>query len=80
MTENKIVKRRGIKLKTPEDARRLIRRIVDKAFSEGSELEHSGRISQLLLTWLKAWELDKISDIEKRLTKLESTQEGKKCR
>ena len=71
MSENKTPKRRGITLKTPEDARRLIRRILDRAFEEGSELENAGRISQLLANWLKAWELDKISDIEKRLTDLE---------
>jgi hypothetical protein len=71
MSENKTPKRRGITLKTPEDARRLIRRILDRAFEDGSELEHAGRISQLLGNWLKAWELDKISDIEKRLGALE---------
>jgi hypothetical protein len=38
---------------------------------EGTELEHAGRISQLLSNWLKAWELDKIGDIEKRLEELE---------
>ena len=78
MAENKIVKRRGITLKTPEDARRLIRRIVDKAFETNQELEYSGRISQLLSCWLKAWELDKIVDIEKRLEALESQQENKR--
>ena len=78
MVENKIVKRRGIKLKTPEDARRLIRRIVDKAFETKQELENSGRISQLLSCWLKAWELDKIADIEKRLEALESQQGNKR--
>ena len=71
MVENKNVKRRGITLNTPQDARRLIRRIVDRAFEEGSELENAGRISQLMTNWLRAWELDEISDIEKRLTELE---------
>jgi hypothetical protein len=78
MVENKIVKRRGITLKTPEDARRLIRRIVDKAFETNQELEYSGRISQLLSCWLKAWELDKIVDIENRLEALESKTENKR--
>ena len=71
MSENKNPKRRGITLNEPKDARRLIRRVIDRAFEEGSELEHAGRISQLLANWLKAWELDKISDIEKRLEALE---------
>ena len=71
MTENKNVKRRGITLNSPADARRIIRRIVDKAFATGTELEHDGRLSQLMTCWLKAWELDKISDIEARLSALE---------
>ena len=71
MAENKNVKRRGITLNSPQDARRIVRRIIDKAFEEKSELENAGRISQLLSNWLKAWELDKISDIEKRLDALE---------
>ena len=71
MSDNKHVRRRGITLNTPEDARRIVRRIIDKAFEEKTELEHAGRISQLLSNWLKAWELDKISDIEARLDALE---------
>lgn len=78
MIENKNVKRRGITLKSPQDARRLIRRIVDRAFEEGSELEYSGRIAQLLGTWSKLWELEKVSDIEARLTALEQAREGRK--
>lgn len=77
MGENKNAKRRGITLNKPEDARRLIRRVLNKAFSEGSELEHAGRISQLLLCWLKAWELEKISDIEARVTALERAGKGR---
>ena len=71
MTENKNVKRRGITLNSPSDACRIIRRVVDKAFATGTELEHAGRLSQLMTCWLKAWELDKISDIEARLSALE---------
>jgi hypothetical protein len=71
MSENKNVRRRGITLNSPQDARRIVRRIIDRAFEEKSELEHAGRISQLLANWLKAWELEKVSDIEKRLEALE---------
>ena len=74
MSENKRARRRGITLNSPQDARRLIRRIMDRAFEEGSELENAGRISQLLGNWLRAWELDKISDIEKRLEILETAK------
>ena len=78
MSENKNVKRRGITLKSPQDARRIVRRVIDRAFEEGTELENAGRISQLLANWLKAWELDKVSDIEKRLEVLEKQKEIKK--
>ena len=74
MSENKKVRRRGITLNSPQDARRIVRRIIDRAFEEGSELEHAGRISQLLANWLKAWELQKVSDIEKRLEALEQSK------
>ena len=72
MSDNKNVRRRGITLNTPEDARRIVRRVIDRAFEESSELEHAGKISQLLGNWLKAWELEKVSDIEARLTALEN--------
>lgn len=74
MSENKNVRRRGITLNSPQDARRIVRRIIDRAFEEGSELENAGRISQLLANWLKAWELQKVSDIEKRLEALEQSK------
>jgi hypothetical protein len=79
MTENNTPRqRRGVTLRTPEDVRRVIQRITSTAFQEGSELEHAGKISQLLGCWLKAFELDKLSEIEKRLKQLEETQEQRK--
>ena len=71
MIEQTSVRRRGISLKTPEDVRRIIRRVVNAAFAENQELEYSGRISQLLSVWLKAFEISKLEEIEKRLTALE---------
>jgi hypothetical protein len=78
MEENKNVKRRGITLNTPQDARRIIRRVVDRAFEEKSELEYSGRLSQLLSVWGKMWELEKMSDFEARLSSLEAAREAGK--
>ena len=72
MSENNNTKqRRGVTLRTPEDVCRVVQRIASKAFREGTELENAGKISQLLGCWLKAFEMDKISDIEKRLDALE---------
>jgi hypothetical protein len=75
MLENKNPKRRGITLNEPKDARRLIRRVVDRAFAEGQELEYSGRIAQLLGIWAKLWEIDKLSDIEARIVALEQAKD-----
>ena len=75
MSENKNPKRRGITLNEPKDARRLIRRVVDRAFAEGQELEYSGRIAQLLGIWAKLWEIDKLSDIEAKIVALEQAQD-----
>lgn len=72
MSENNNPKQtRGVTLREPKDVRRVVQRIVSKAFQEGSELEHAGKISQLMGCWLKSWELEKIDDIEKRLSVLE---------
>ncbi len=79
MSENNYPKStRGVTLREPKDIRRVIQRITSKAFQEGSELEYAGRIAQLMGCWLKAWELDKLSDIEKRLTTLEQASEVRK--
>ena len=80
MSENHIPKQgRGVTLHTPKDVRRVVQRITSKAFQQGSELEHAGRISQLMGCWMKAWELDKLSDIERRLLALEQqAQETRK--
>lgn len=66
--------RRGVAIKDPESVRRVAQRIISRAFKDDAELEYSGRVAQLLTVWLKAWEIDKLSDIEKRLTALEEAQ------
>lgn len=71
MTKNKNVKRRGITLNTPADARRIIRRIVDRAFATGQELENAGKLSQLMTCWCRAWELEATADLERRIEALE---------
>ena len=63
-----------IALKKPEDARRLIRRVLAEIFAQNAEVESAGKIANLLTVWLKAWEIDKLSDIEKRLEILEQAR------
>jgi hypothetical protein len=76
MSENIIPKQtRGVTLRDPKDVRRVCQRIVSKAFQQGEELQFSGRIAQLMGCWMKAWELDKLGEIEARLTALEQAKE-----
>lgn len=76
MSENNIPKQtRGVTLREPKDVRRVCQRIVSKAFQQGDELQFSGRIAQLMGCWMKAWELDKLADIERRLEILEQAKE-----
>ena len=77
MTENNMPKQtRGVTLREPKDVRRVCQRITSKAFQEGLELEYSGRIAQLMGVWLKAFELEKLADIERRLSALEEERRG----
>jgi hypothetical protein len=73
MQENKNQRRRGVSLKTPADVMRIAQRIVSDVFRDESQIELSGKVNNLLVTWLKAWELDKLANIEKRLTAVEDT-------
>ena len=78
MPENKKRKSRGVSLKTPEDVRRISCRIISDVFRDEAQIEHAGKVNNLLVTWLKAWELSKISDIEKRLEELEKDKEARR--
>jgi len=74
MPENNIPKQTlGVTLSEPRDIRRLVQRITSKAFQENKELELAGRIAQLMSCWMKAFELEKLADIEGRLEVLVST-------
>lgn len=75
MSENNIPKQtRGVTLREPKDVRRVCQRIVSKAFQQGDELQFSGRIAQLMGCWMKAFELEKLADIERRLEALEQAK------
>jgi len=71
-------KTRGVTLREPKDVRRVCQRITSKAFQDGLELEYSGRIAQLMGVWLKAFELEKLADIERRLAALEEAKDERK--
>ena len=68
-----IIITKRLKLNDPGDVRNLIKSWL-KDVAETGKLpfeKDGGVIVQMLNTWLKSYELDKISDIEKRLEELE---------
>jgi len=67
-----IIITKRLKLNSPGDVRNLIKSWLRDVSETGTlPFETGGVVVQLLNTWLKSWELDKISDIEMRLTDLE---------
>ncbi|OPY53388.1 MAG: hypothetical protein A4E48_00787 [Methanosaeta sp. PtaU1.Bin060] len=67
-----------IRLKTPEDARRLIRRVLAEIFGQGAEVENAGKVANLLTVWAKFWELEQVADLERRITELEKVRKEKR--
>ena len=76
MSENKNSKTRGVSINKPSDVRRIARRVISDIFVEGSQITNAGKVNQLLITWLKGWELEKLEDIERRLSALEEERRG----
>lgn len=72
MAENKKAKTRGISIKSPRDIQKICRKVIGAIFEGKTEVEDAQKINQLCITWLKAWELLKVSDLEKRVIALEN--------
>ena len=72
-----IIISKRLKLNDPADVRNLIKSwLKDVADTGKLPFEKDGGvIVQMLNTWLKSYELDKISDIEKRLEELEKERQ-----
>ena len=69
-----IIISKRLKLNDPADVRNLIKSWL-KDVAETGKLpfeKDGGVIVQMLNTWLKSYEMERIEDIEKRLEKLES--------
>lgn len=62
-----------IQLKTPEDVRRYVCKVLRTIQESGDEqvIANAGKISQLLGQWIKAYEVQELADIKKRLKALE---------
>ena len=63
-------------IKSPEDVKRVARWVISDIFQEDSQIENAAKVNQLLQTWLKGWELEKLESIEKRLRALEEERRG----
>lgn len=66
-----------IQLKSPEDVRRYVCRVLRTIQESGDEkvIENAGKISQLLGQWIKAFEVQELADIKKRIKALEEKQQ-----
>jgi hypothetical protein len=76
MSENKNPKRRGVSLRTPKDLQRITGRVICDIVNSGEQVEHSGKIFQLGSVWLKAYEITRLEDIDRRLKALEAARDG----
>ena len=63
-----------IQLKDPDDVKRMVCRVIRTIQKAGDDelIVNAGKISQLLGQFLKAYEMKKLEDIEKRLKVLEA--------
>jgi len=69
-----IIISKRLKLKDPSDVRNLIKRWLADVIETGNfpfEKGVGGVVVQMLQTWLKAYETEKVEEIEKRLSELE---------
>jgi len=65
-----------IQLKTPDDVRRYVCKVLRTIQESGDEqvIANAGKISQLLGQWIKAYEVQELADIKKRLKALEDAK------
>lgn len=71
-----------IQLKDPSDVRRMVQKTIRtiEAAGDTAVIENAGKISQLLGQWLKAWELEELADIDRRLKALETERQNRELR
>lgn len=77
MVSEKRYKVARIRLKRPEDARRLIRRVLAEIFDQKAEVSSAGKVANLLTCWAKFWEIQRMEDFENRLMELENEKKSK---
>lgn len=67
MTDNSII------IKTPHDVQRLAQKVLNVILRSGeeSQIQNSGKIYNLGMLWLKAFEMSKLCDLEQRIADVE---------
>lgn len=70
-----------LRLNEPKDIRRLIRDWIREVSETGQlPFQNGGVVVQLLNTWLKSYELEKIPEMEARIKELEDDNERRQKR
>ena len=64
-----------IDVNKPSEVRDLIIQIIEDILENKKTIPQAGSISHMLGVWLKAWELEKASDLEARIEALEQHRE-----
>lgn len=59
-------------INTPTDIRRLIIQLLHEILENKTEIPQAGAVSNLIGQFLRAWEMETTSDIEKRIAILEA--------
>jgi hypothetical protein len=67
----------SIRIRRPKDIERLSQRVINSILKSGEEVANAGKICNLGQLWLKAFEISKLEDIEKRLVALEKEKESR---
>lgn len=67
-------------MKEPADIRNLIKKWLSEVIESGNlpfEKGTGGVVVQMLQVWLKSYEMEKLEDVEKRITALEQERRSK---
>lgn len=66
-----------VSLKSPEDIRKVCETLIATMFQEGTAVDAPNQVAGLMKTWMEAFGLEKMEDMEKRLKELEAEREKK---
>ena len=66
----------SIRIKRPKDIERLSQRVINSILKSGEEVKNAGKLCNLGMLWLKAFETRKLEEIDARLTTLEHAKEN----